>query len=590
VGEPDPTQRGGLAFEREGLRALARSLVQDTEAEDVVHDAFATALEQPDVPHKLAPWLRQVVRNNARGRVRRARARELVLLTAVEPEPTESLEISLDRVRILDALEQALAALDEPYRSTVHARFFENLTPMEIARAVGDPPATVRWRVHEGLRRIRVALDSRFGGRRDWCAGLVVFIAPADATTTVVQVSTAGATPMNVTKLALVLVASGICVAIVSGTPAHAPAARSTAPLAVRRAASFDAEDEETNRHEPVAEAEGHAREAIEPVNATARDLSFPEAITAALETCLSDLRPPTLAGQTRLEVDLAAWTLEDGNSVIETLDVTTGRRWKFQDDVGEDTALDAAGVVVYDELAMCLAATIELDRARPARDGLGRIAAHDHVHPYRLAVPLDRRGGIDRAALAEAEDLQLVDVDDEQAPTPEDAVAAMLLPHRGTFAAAELRVVECGAYDCPFCKKSEATLAELEHRRSEVAVAFMHFPLSQAAARLAFAAVAAQRQDRFWEMHRALFDEPKPVDQARLVRIATELGLDVAEFERDLDDPATELEVARQRHVCEAAGVFATPTFFLNGDLVRGELGIDQLSTQVDEILADGE
>jgi protein-disulfide isomerase len=204
------------------------------------------------------------------------------------------------------------------------------------------------------------------------------------------------------------------------------------------------------------------------------------------------------------------------------------------------------------------------------------------------VAIPIDATGRVDRAAMAEPEPLQLVDPGDESTPEPMDAVASLALPHRGDFASAEVRIVECGAYECPFSKKSENTLAELEHRRSDVAIAFLHFPLTQSAARLAFAAAAAHRQDRFWDMHRAIFEHGEPMDRTALVSLATELGLDVVRFERDLDDPATELAVARQRRVCEAAGVFATPTFFINGDLFRGELGIDVLLQNVEGVLAD--
>lgn len=590
MSQAEPRLHARLVHEREKLLALARRLV-DEDADDLVQDAVATALAQDQPPRVLAPWLRQVIRNSARGRTRRAHTRSQRLLELVEPAPAEPADLSLDHARLIDALVRALASLDEPYRSTVHRRFFDDLSPLEIARADGDPPATVRWRLHEGLRRIRADLDARFGSRREWCSGLVVLALPS----TVDPVPATGAPPMTTTmiaKLVALLGGVGLVVAFASTRGDDADAAPPSldpaplgAPATVLAAAVATPAATELESLEPGADA------AVVDTEDTKRDLDFEAAIIAATETCLADDPPKQVVGKPRVEVEVSAWTLEDGAALIETVDVTSGRQITCVDDVAEDTPLDAPGVVVLPDLATCVAATIELDRIRPMRDEFGRVAVHDHPHPSTAVIPLDEKGRVDRAAVEKQapEPVRLPDVSDEAAVDPEQAVAALGLPQRG-HADAAVRIVECGSYECRFCKKSEATLAELDRRRSDVTVAFMHFPLSQSAARLAFAAVAAQRQDRFWDMHRALFEHNEPLDRAALVALAQELGLDVARFERDLDDPATEREVARQRRVCEAAGVFATPTFFLNGDLFRGELGIDALEANIAEVLADAE
>jgi RNA polymerase sigma factor (sigma-70 family) len=578
-------------LERAKLLGLARRLVHDDDPDDLVQDAAVTALAQPEPPRVLAAWLRQVIRNSARGRTRRQHTRSLRLLEVVEPIAVDSADVSLHHARILDALSRALAALDEPYRTTVHRRFFDDLSPLEIARADGDAPATVRWRLHEGLRRIRTDLDARFGGRREWC-GAVAALALPSAPAAVESTASPGVPTMSTSMIAkLALLFGGIGLAVTFASTAHddedveATIEPTLAPSDVAVPAAV------------VASADGTALASLEPASEAItapsqpkRDKDFPAAIVDAMETCLADAPHRELRGKSRVEVELAAWTLEDGTSVIETVEVTTGRKMTCADAVDESTPFDAPGVVAYPELSTCVAASIEIDRVRPMRDEFDRVAAHDHTHPSSVVIALDAKGRVDRAAMTDPEPLQLVDVSDEPTPEPEEAVAALGLPQRGAFASAEVRIVECGAYECRFCKKSEATLAALERRRSDVAVAFLHFPLSQSSARLAFAAVAAQRQDRFWDMHRALFErEEATLDRAALRSLAADLGLDVARFERDMDDPATELEVARQRRVCEVAGVFATPTFFINGDLFRGELGIDVLLQNVDEVLADG-
>ena len=97
-----------------------------------------------------------------------------------------------------------------------------------------------------------------------------------------------------------------------------------------------------------------------------------------------------------------------------------------------------------------------------------------------------------------------------------------------------------------------------------------------------ATAAVAAERQDRAWETHRALFAD-RPGDRDAVLALAKALDLDVDRFTRDVDDPEVVHEVARRRQVCLAAGAKGTPTFFVNGDLLVGEVGAAQMSEAID-------
>jgi DNA-directed RNA polymerase specialized sigma24 family protein len=64
---------------------------------------------------------------------------------------------------------ELILELEEPYRSTVLLRFYEERTASEIARREGVAAATVRWRLKEGLGRLRARLDERHQGqRRAW--------------------------------------------------------------------------------------------------------------------------------------------------------------------------------------------------------------------------------------------------------------------------------------------------------------------------------------------------------------------------------------------------------------------------------------
>jgi len=129
----------------------------------------------PERGRPLRPWLAAVLRNFAhmmfRGEGRR-RARETSAQEdfAALPTPEELLASHQAQRLVADAVE----ALDEPYRSTVLLCYVEGLAPTEVARRLGVPAGTVRWRLKRALELIRARLEERYGGRR----GLALVLAP----------------------------------------------------------------------------------------------------------------------------------------------------------------------------------------------------------------------------------------------------------------------------------------------------------------------------------------------------------------------------------------------------------------------------
>ena len=101
------------------------------------------------------------------------------------------------------------------------------------------------------------------------------------------------------------------------------------------------------------------------------------------------------------------------------------------------------------------------------------------------------------------------------------------------------------------------------------MAYVFRHFPNERAhpgAQLLAIGAEAAGRQDRYWQMHDALYGREPPIDADALLEIAASLGLDMERFKRDLGDSALRHRVEEDLADGRRNGVTGTPTIFIDG------------------------
>jgi protein-disulfide isomerase len=133
----------------------------------------------------------------------------------------------------------------------------------------------------------------------------------------------------------------------------------------------------------------------------------------------------------------------------------------------------------------------------------------------------------------------------------------------------ARVTIVEFSDFQCPFCAEASEQVKQLIAKYpNEVRLVFKQFPLdthSQAAVS-AEAALAAQAQGKFWEMHDKLYANFRGLSRARILAWAKELGLDLPRFTADLDSHKYASRVAAEEKEGEAAGVEGTPTFFIDG------------------------
>jgi protein-disulfide isomerase len=154
----------------------------------------------------------------------------------------------------------------------------------------------------------------------------------------------------------------------------------------------------------------------------------------------------------------------------------------------------------------------------------------------------------------------------------------------------APVTILEFSDFQCPFCSRVLPTIKQLESDYAgKLRIAFKMSPLPfHAKAPLAAeAALAANEQGKFWEMHDKLFANQANLERTDLERYAQELGLDMGKFKSALDSGKFKAHVEKDKAEAAKAGATGTPTFAINGTLVIGAQPVDAFKKVIDEALA---
>ncbi len=154
----------------------------------------------------------------------------------------------------------------------------------------------------------------------------------------------------------------------------------------------------------------------------------------------------------------------------------------------------------------------------------------------------------------------------------------------------APVSIVVFTDFECPYCKKLPPILEQVEKNNpGKVRIFFKNMPLisihkmAEGAAR---AAIAAQKQEKFWPYHDKLFAADKLSPQT-LQQFAKELGLDMKKFDQDMQAQETTNALQKDMYDARNAGVEGTPTIFING-WALGNRSVEGFQEMIDTLVAE--
>ena len=162
----------------------------------------------------------------------------------------------------------------------------------------------------------------------------------------------------------------------------------------------------------------------------------------------------------------------------------------------------------------------------------------------------------------------------------------------------AKVTIIEYADFQCPSCKNQQPNVDQLKSDYAgKIRYVYRFFPIQQIhpnANLSAAAGYAAYKQGKFGEMADLLFTNQEkwallPADQAQqmYMDMAKSLSLDTDKFKQDMESQTTKDFIQKEMDEGTAAGVNATPTFFINGKQFQIPTGYAEYKQLVDTALS---
>lgn len=142
------------------------------------------------------------------------------------------------------------------------------------------------------------------------------------------------------------------------------------------------------------------------------------------------------------------------------------------------------------------------------------------------------------------------------------------------------MTLIEFADYECPFCVQAHPDLKQFLQQYPNITLVYKHLPLTAIhpqALPAAKASWAASRQGKFWEFHNALFERQSDLNEQTYQAIATQLKLNLEQFNRDCNSDGAIQAIAQDMQLADKLNIEGTPSFLvINPEEAKLVSGLD--------------
>ncbi|HET9941949.1 MAG TPA: thioredoxin domain-containing protein [Terriglobia bacterium] len=155
----------------------------------------------------------------------------------------------------------------------------------------------------------------------------------------------------------------------------------------------------------------------------------------------------------------------------------------------------------------------------------------------------------------------------------------------------APVTIVEFSDFECPYCLGIVPTLKRVEETyKDKVRIVYRQFPLNAIhpnAQKAAEASLCANEQNKFWQLHDAMFADQRNLKVDDLKAKAAALSMNAAAFATCLDSGKHAAAVRTSLEEGNTLGVDGTPALFINGRYLGGNQPYDSIVKVIEDELA---
>lgn len=142
-----------------------------------------------------------------------------------------------------------------------------------------------------------------------------------------------------------------------------------------------------------------------------------------------------------------------------------------------------------------------------------------------------------------------------------------------------DITIVEFFDYNCGYCRKALAEVEKLLETEKNAKVIFIDMPiLGPQSLEASKWSLAAAKQNKYFEYHRAIMNHSGPKDESNLVNLANVVGLNVEQLRKDKDSEEVANIIQDNLKKAQDLGIQGTPGFIIESEVVRGYVEADRM------------
>jgi protein-disulfide isomerase len=153
-----------------------------------------------------------------------------------------------------------------------------------------------------------------------------------------------------------------------------------------------------------------------------------------------------------------------------------------------------------------------------------------------------------------------------------------------------DVTLVEFFDYRCPYCKEVEPSLDALLKEDGKLRIVYKEFPiLGEASVYATHVALAAKKQGKYAEFHRAMMATKGDINDQTVLGVAASIGLDMTKLKADLSAPATDKLIDKNYALADSLDIQGTPAIIIGDRLIPGATDLDTLRKDIAALRKSG-